>query len=412
MKSRDQEHRIRIPGSKSILQRLLIILCINRQNCTIKNWNRCQDVQELSKALHGIGMKVSVDADNNAEISFTQHHENNIQCEIAESATALRFLLAFLAAMPGLSSKINISEGLAKRPHEPLVRALCSMGADIEYQGLSFNIIGKKLKSEMLALTDSISSQFFSALALIVPLLQQDLHLRLSESMVSQSYFSLTIDLLSKFGINSNSDAGVLTIFGNGKYDLPKVIEVEADWSSLAWFAGWAALSEKGIILEVDYANSMQPDRRIVDILRDLGAEIKTNAKEVFIRKGKLKGAQINCLNNPDLVPLLSILALFTEDGISLSGIEHLQYKESNRIEGITNALKAIGADYSFDGTELWIGSYNLSPPTMVLDTQADHRLLMAFSLLRIFHPQLVLSETESVNKSFPEFMELSHQLC
>ena len=136
-----------------------------------------------------------------------------------------------------------------------------------------------------------------------------------------------------------------------------------------------------------------------------INKEVFTPSKSVAVKAGLLVGGvEIDMQNNPDLVPVIAILALFAESEIVLRHINRLQIKESDRLKGIITAFELIGAEYICEDDYLKVSPLQNEPGVVTLDTQNDHRLVMAFTLLQLHFPQISLSEGKSVVKSCPEF--------
>ena len=141
----------------------------------------------------------------------------------------------------------------------------------------------------------------------------------------------------------------------------------------------------------------------MLKIEQRMGASLEYFDGIIHTYPSSLKGGiSIDLRHCPDLMPILSILALFCAEPLTLIGVSRLQYKESNRILGITKALDLLKAQYQQTDDEIWIFPYRKQPPNVVLDTLGDHRLVMAFSLLTDRYSSVKLSELDSLSKSVP----------
>ena len=92
-------------------------------------------------------------------------------------------------------------------------------------------------------------------------------------------------------------------------YDLPEHVEVEGDWSNAAFFLCMGALSPAGVCVAGLHRDSAQGDRAVLDILREMGAEVTAEEETVTVRRGALRGVTIDARPIPDLIPVLSVLA-------------------------------------------------------------------------------------------------------
>jgi 3-phosphoshikimate 1-carboxyvinyltransferase len=186
---------------------------------------------------------------------------------------------------------------------------------------------------------------------------------------------------------------------------------VEPDMSSAAFFLCLGAFSAKGIGMECKAKTRWQPDWIITSILSRMGVSILEQGNSLTAKSGSLHGIEQDLSSNPDLLPLLAILALFADSPSVFTGIAHLKFKESDRLKGMKKALTAIGANFEMTPESLKISPLQAAPPETKLNTQHDHRLVMAFTLIKLHYPQITLSETESVSKSCPEFFALLAKL-
>lgn len=401
---------MKIPGSKSILQRVLLLMAYHRQSLSIYNYNPCGDLRELESALLSFGYRVS-GAGTRREFIFdkelfagSEHHYN-----FQHNATGFRFWLSFLASLPGISSQLWVSDILLERGYTPLSQALQAMGAKISLSGNLLSITGCQLCGGRYNLAGDISSQYASSLILAAPFMQSDLTLQLSPFQVSQSYIKLSLQMLALFGLETKITGPEIHIPVQSMR-LPRRFKVDSDFSTVAYYAAQAALSPGGLRIPIFCRQELQQaDEQIFDFLVAMGASVQRGKSYVRIRPAALIGSSFELKDCPDLMPVLSILALFCEGRSTLLNVGRLAHKESDRVSGIVAAFQQIGAKYDLGEDQLTIYPFagellaqHQDGKAIVLDTQEDHRLVMAFSLLRARYPQLELSETASLDKSFP----------
>jgi 3-phosphoshikimate 1-carboxyvinyltransferase len=401
---------VKIPGSKSILQRMLLLMAYNKRNLSVYNYNPCGDLRELEAALTSFGYRI-LGSGTRREFLFDKQlfadseHQYNFQY----NATGFRFWLSFLASQPGITAQIWVSDILLKRGYAPLSQALQAMGARVLLNGNLLSITGCPLSGGSHNLAGDISSQYASSLILAAPFMHSDLTLQLSPFQVSQSYIQLSLQMLALFGLAAQITGPEIHIPVQ-KLHLPRRFKVDSDFSTVAYYAARAALSPKGQSIPIFCRQELkQADEQIFDFLVAMGASVKRGKTYVRIRPAALKGSSFELKDCPDLMPVLSVLALFCGRRSTLLNVGRLAHKESDRVSGITAAFDQIGAKYELGKDQLTIypfaDEYLLQQQDMqpiVLDTQNDHRLVMAFSLLNSRFPQLQLSETQSLDKSFP----------
>ncbi len=400
---------MKIPGSKSVLQRLLLAMAYERSDMQFENYNPCSDVVELEQALKTFGYEISGSGEQRSfHFVWAAHKKSSHSYSFQYNATGFRLWLSFLAAQAGLASRIWVSDILLQRGYAPLTQALQAMGAKITLNGNLLEIQGAKLKGGRHHLAGDISSQYASSLILASPAMEQDLILELSPFQVSQSYIYLTIQIMEHLGSQTKIEGNSL-IIRSTNVKTPSHYVVDSDISTVAYYAILAVL--RGELVQIPIHRTMnleQPDIRIYDFLRQMGVGVRRSQNYVKILPAQLRGTVLDLRDNPDMMPLLSILGLFCKDTLTLQNIGRLRHKESDRILGITKAFDLIGADYSFDGDSLMIEPYTNQVPELELDSQNDHRLVMAFTLLRSRFPGIRINDITPLKKSFPfDYAEL-----
>lgn len=392
-----------IAGSKSILQRLMVLLAHSKEDICIQNYNPCADVLELEQALRTFGYQV---CPNDAGLYFSfcpALHANSLhQYHFQASATAYRLWLSVVANLPGIESRVSASPVLFQRGIIPLCDALVSLGAEYSLKGSELCIKGSRLQGGKLYIDTEISSQYASSLLLAAPFMRHNLRLQLGSILVSRPYLQLTLQMLQSFAASVDSTEQMILV-QRGDFALPAQFQVDADLSTAAFYAVRAALGKDiqdlHLFLHPSYH---QADAAIWDILRKMGANIQLEANVYSLHPAPLQGLELDLTDNPDLMPVLSIAALFCQSPMHLRGIARLAYKESNRVQGICKALDLLDAKYELSEDLLSIWPYTATMPAVVLDTQQDHRLVMAFSLLNERFPQVRLREWQSLSKSIP----------
>jgi len=390
---------ILLPGSKSISNRALILKEIIAQKTgktiDIKNLSAAEDTQILISAL----------AQKQGSV--------NIQ----NAGTCLRFLCAYFAASEGSDIILTGSDRMKERPIAPLIEALRNMGANIQYleenNCLPIQIKGTKLKGGKVNVSGSLSSQFISALMLISPLLETPIQIDMEGELVSKEYIKLTQTLLEQFGIGCIQTENIdnIQVKELDPNKIPETYTVEADWSSAAFFYEAAVLAEKAdIFFENLYLNSIQGDSILAQWMEGFG--IKSFQKEtgIAITKTRISGAtptQLNFINHPDLAPAFICATAGAYMPFNAEGISSLQHKESKRISVLATALKQL--HFKVTETESSLEHDGLAHAfyqNTIIQTHQDHRMVMALAMFAVSQSVIVLNETSSVIKSFPNFWE------
>ena len=225
-----KSNHISVQGSKSIINRVLIISTFLKNSIQLSNFSNCEDVNTLSENLKNLGFTFT-NRNQNVIITSPAEFLSASELYLRDSATALRFLLAQLASIPNKNFVLKISKQLQKRPILQFLEILKQMGADIIQQDDKFIINGKHLKSGVYHIPANISSQFISSLLLISPAFTDGLSLVLQNSIVSETYIDLTIKVMSDFGGIANKDKNVLRISKNQNYKNITNYSIETNYS-------------------------------------------------------------------------------------------------------------------------------------------------------------------------------------
>ena len=375
--------KIFVPPSKSVSHRALICASLADGTSTIKNLLDCEDTDATINVLTALGAEFQK---NGRDISIKGINipRKSIIADCNDSGSTLRFLIPVTAAL-GAESIFTGKGKLPTRPITPYFTELQKNGIIFTSNNMPYEMHGK-LKAGKYSLQGNISSQFISGLLFALPLLDGDSCIEITSPLQSKPYVDITIDCLEHFGINVKTSANCYYVKGPQKYKACD-FTVEGDLSQAAFFLVANCLGAD-IITENINDNSIQGDAEIINITR------------CFNRKA----FNINAEQIPDLVPILTVLACFT-DGISyITGCERLRIKESDRLEAISCELNKLGAKITAESDFLEIhGVESLNGGEC--DSHNDHRIAMACSIAALKAKGVVrIKGAECVSKSYPGF--------
>ncbi len=388
---------ISISGSKSESNRLLILKALFPK-ITIDNLSDSDDTKLLQQALT---------APSETEIDI--HH----------AGTAMRFLTAYYAAIPGKLVVLTGSERMQQRPIGVLVEALISLGAQIEYlekEGFPpIKIDGKSLSEETVTMAADTSSQFISALLLIAPSLPNGLVVKLEGRITSRPYIEMTCDLLRQIGCNILFSENTIQIKPLSNVE-EIAITVESDWSSASYFYSVVALSEElSVTLKNLKEKSLQGDAKLSHIYEMLGVETQFHPSEATItlaKTGKATSENIilNLTETPDIAQTIVVSCLGLGIGCELSGLHTLKIKETNRLLALKTEIEKFGAKSIITEDKLVLFPSEGINTDVVVETYSDHRMAMAFAPLAL-KTSLWVDNPEVVSKSFPSFWDTMAQM-
>lgn len=381
---------ITLPASKSISNRLLLMAALCDRPVALSGLARCDDTRVMQAALTG-----------DAEV-----------IDVQGTGTAMRFLTALLAARPG-TRVLTGNDRMRRRPVGPLVTALRSLGATISYEegeGVPpLRIIGGTLHGGHVILPGDVSSQFASALMMVLPAVGGG-SIRLTGPVRSRPYIHMTQALMREWGIEVDFHNDVITVPA-GSY-APCPVTVEADWSAASYWLALAAIHPRArFILHGLHPHSLQGDSRMLEIARDWGVSTRQNDDSLLVESPVHKGKREACFRadmspTPDLAPTVAVTLCLLQRPFSLTGLQSLRIKESDRLTALQALLARLGyAVTATDGILSWHGErIPLPDDPPVIDTLGDHRIAMAFAPAAVLHPGLVIRDAEVVTKSYPDF--------
>lgn len=391
------EGEIELPSSKSITNRAFLIKKISNLIFNIYNPSASSDSENLRINIELIGKSYSFDKPQ--------------IIDICDAGTNMRFLTALLSITPGIWI-IKGNERMNHRPMKDLVDALRSLGAEIDYIGSEgyppLSIKGRNFNGGEILLNSYVSSQFISALLLIAPSLKNGLKIKFTNKIVSHSYVDMTLRVMEYFGINFQK--GRDYIFVDEQNYLNKDLEIEADWSSASYWYEIAALSNfSNIKLNGLKRSNFQGDTVVAEIFEKFGV-VTTYENEGIILSKKVRDfkrndIELNCNDFPDLVPAIAFTAAGIGISIELTGINHLIFKESNRIEAIANEIRRLGVKCIYDSDKIKIiGSEINFDKEVIFKTYDDHRLAMSIAPLALKFKTVKIDNGKVVSKSYPNF--------
>lgn len=381
---------IALPTSKSISNRALLIAALCGGDVQVLRPALCDDTAVMIDALARDGGDINVGA----------------------AGTAMRFLTAYFATRDGVTVTLDGVERMRQRPIGVLVDALRSMGAAIDYLGEEgyppLRIQGRKLRGGDVTMPGGVSSQFISAVMMILPTIGGGT-IHLTGDLVSLPYLHMTAAVMSEMGAAVEIAGDEISV---GDRYTGRDYLVEGDWSAAApWYALAALEPGSSITLEGLVSDSIQGDSRLVELAGRLGLASRFGPQGVTIDTGGFIGCCCSSFadmtSTPDLVPSWTVLLCLLERAFRLTGVRTLRLKESDRIQALKQELLKLGYVLKEDGDDAisWHGervAISQAPP--VIDTHGDHRIAMAFAPCAVRYPGLVIKDAQVVSKSYPAY--------
>jgi 3-phosphoshikimate 1-carboxyvinyltransferase len=387
--------RGQIAASKSLMNRALIVASYADQFKIVGD-SQADDVQLMKSALTQLKSNVATG--------------QSVPLECGHAGTVLRFL-ALRAAREKGTHRLRGSERLFSRPQSELLSLLGQLGAFVEVKGSEMIIRsdGWRLVVDGLQVNADRSSQFASSVLLNAWQLPFDLHFSISKKMVSEGYFLMTLELVRQLGLRVDGRGPEFFIAANQSVRA-REYAVEPDLSSAFAVAALGVVGGEATILNFP-KKSLQPDAVFLKILKDMGAQLSTVDGEVTFRRSQdLSGVQVNIENSPDLFPVLGVLCALAHSPSHISGVGHLKFKESARLERTAELLSMMGARVEQSDSEvtIWpVKERTVGGPNAIFQVDQDHRMAMAVAVAQRAGFAIQGDQMQVVSKSFPEFLQL-----
>jgi len=327
--------------------------------------------------------------------------------DVANSGTTLRFALGSAALLDAGAAVFTGDEQIRNRPVGPLLNSLNELGAEgfcTRANGQAPVVIRGKLTGGTTSI-EAVTSQYLSSLLINTPLAKNDSIINVTR-LNERPYVEITLRYLDEQGIKyENQNFRRFVVKGGQRYR-PFRKRIPADFSSATFFFCAGALLDARLILEgLDFSDA-QGDKAVVDILRQMGAVIDVAPAEVTIRRGALKGIDIDMNAIPDALPALAVVACFAQGPTRLYNVAQARLKETDRIAVMAGELKKLGADVTEQPDGLIIRPAALQAAQ--LKGHGDHRVVMALSLAAMALPgRCTIDTAEAVNVTFPEYVNL-----
>ncbi len=391
---------VKLPASKSISNRALIINALGGGTCFPQNLSDCDDTAVIVRALRDMPYEI----------------------DIMASGTAMRFMTAYLAVTDSGEHILTGTERMRHRPIGVLVEALRRLGADISYEGEEgyppLRIRGKKLDGGPLEVPGNISSQFISALLIVGPALTQGMELKLEENVISRPYIDLTLCTMRDFGAVVDWTGPDTIVVEPHPYSIVDYF-IENDWSAASYWYEMLSLCDNRDSM-VHLAGLMDGSRQGDSVVRYLfnllGVRTNFESREkgvpttITLRRhqASLPRLEYDFINQPDLAQTFVVTCALLDIPFHFKGLDTLRIKETDRIEALKKEMRKLGyvVESNASNDLIWDGSRCDAMPNPVIDTYDDHRMAMTFAPAAHKFPGLIINNPSVVTKSYPTFWE------
>lgn len=411
------------PASKSYSHRAFILASLAEGTSTIKNPLTSGDVSITMNILENSGVKVKKKTKNIYKVHGTGTLQGDprdlIDC--GNSGTSARIFSALSLIING-GLQLQGEFFRRERPIKPLLDALEQLGAYYSLSQNKLSIHRQKRVCKDINIRGDISSQFITALLFLGSIIKcsekETIKINLTTPVVSYPYLKITLNIMNEFGLEAQEIRNNSDLVGykvkTGQKITSKTYTVPSDFSSAAFIIAAGVLTPTDSKINIENLDFEDPqgDKRIIPILREMGAKIHKDIENKRlicygnIKKNPLNGCQIDCKDIPDLFPILSVIGAFADGKMVLYNAENLRLKESDRISIMARELTKMGVKVEEKQGSLTI--YHCDNLKGIrIDHNGDHRIAMACTVAALYAvSESHIESIDIVKDSYPKFVE------
>jgi 3-phosphoshikimate 1-carboxyvinyltransferase len=402
------------PPSKSYTHRAFVLASLARGESRIRDYLSSGDTMATIEACRALGAGIRIETEGSeAVVEGTAGRlttpSDVIDCE--NSGTTIRLITA-VSALDGTVT-LTGDPSLRKRPMQPLLEALGQLGVRAVSLGGGgrppVRVHGGELRGGEARIRGDVSSQFISALLIVSPYAREEVRITITSPLKSRPYVDMTLEAMRRFGVEAENLGYEGFRVRSGCYR-GTAYQVEGDYSNASYFLALAAMTRSEITIRNLSRDSLQGDRRILDYLEMMGAEVDRGENAVTVRGGTLRGIKADLGDTPDLVPTIAALGCTARGETVIRNVEHARHKESDRIAACATEFRKLGARIRETRDGLIIRGGELKGA--VVDSWGDHRLAMALTIAGMAASgETVIRGAEAVRISYPGFFEALESL-
>lgn len=420
--SRRPEATVRVPGSKSITNRALVLAAMTAlDETTLIGALRSEDTELMVAALQKLGFAVCPEWDTESSdicvgpLPFrgTDFPPYPAELFVGNSGTTMRFLMALVTAGKG-RFRLDGTQRMRERPVAELLDALVEIGVEAHSElgnGCAPVILhcNRGWKGDRVRVQSDRSSQFASALLMVAPLLCHEdwFTIEMPGTVVSRPYVDMTVRMVQDWGMPMFPEGtGFKTHHAGAHGYSPGRSEyfIEPDASAASYFLAAAAITGGSVSVPGLPPRSLQGDVRFVDALAQMGCRVQRGSDGVAVHGGPLHGIDVDMNDISDTVMTLAAVACFAQGPTTIRNVAHIRHKETDRLAALATELRRIGA-----GVDEFADGLTITPAPLhgaVIETYNDHRMAMSMALVGLKVPGIVIDNPACVAKTYPGFFQ------
>lgn len=396
----------RVPGSKSITNRALVLAALAEGTSRLEGVLHSDDTVHMRRALTALGIPIREEGPDTlvVEGGRARLRAPSQPLFVGNSGTTVRFLTALACLVDGEVTLVG-DEHMAKRPIGDLVDGLRQLGAEIECATgcPPLTVRGGRLRGGRVVMRGDRSSQYFSALMMAGALADDAIELSVSGELVSRPYVEITRRMVADFG-------GQITTAGDGfaiqraAYRGARYV-IEPDASSASYPFALAAASGGAVTVPNLAEGALQGDYGFVSLLEQAGAEVERGASATTVRgTGRLRGIDVDMHHVSDTVMTLAAIAVTASGPTRIRNVANIRIKETDRLLATVNELRRLGQEVVHGEDWLEIQPRPITPA--VVRSYSDHRMAMSFAVLGLVRDGISIEDPRCVAKTYPTFWD------
>jgi len=406
---------VRVPGSKSITNRALVLAALTDppDGCWLENALQSEDTEVMIEALRRLGFRVEPDwTTNRLFICRSAPSRQRIPVSgadlfVANSGTSMRFLTAMVSLGHG-RYRLDGVPRMRERPIGDLLAALRQLGIAATSENGNdcppVTIEAKGLEGGDVRIRGDMSSQFLSGLLMATAFANAPVQIYVDGALVSVPYVDMTVRMMQQWGL-------VVERPLPNVYRMPGGIErecehytIEPDASAASYFWAAAAVAGGQVAVAGLSIDSLQGDVQFVELLGEMGCTVDKQTEAISVRGPVRFGNDVDMNAISDTVMTLAAVACFAEGPTTIRNVAHIRHKETDRLAALATELRKVGA-----GVEEFADGLTITPRPLhgaAIDTYNDHRMAMSLALIGLKVPGIVIRNPGCVAKTYPNFWQ------
>ena len=395
---------VRLPGSKSISNRVLLLAALAKGETEIGGLLDADDTRVMREALGRLGVSFNGNSLKGVGGPFPVKEADLF---LGNAGTAFRPLTAALVFSGGEYRLSGVAR-MHERPIGDLVDALRGIGARIDYSGKEgyppLAVHPSRPKTDHVKVRGDVSSQYLTALLMALPLSGKPARIEVQGELISKPYVEITLNVMQRFGVEVKRTGWRYFDIPAGSYVSPGKVLVEGDASSASYFLAAGALGGGPVRVEGVGRDSIQGDIRFTEVLERMGARVSFGPDWIEASGGQpLRAVDLDLNHIPDAAMTAAVLALFATGPSVIRNVASWRVKETDRLAAMATELRKLGAQVE-EGRDFLKISPGPLKPGVAIDTYDDHRMAMSFALAALGGVPVRINDPQCVAKTFPEF--------